>query len=73
MIEDTFSLLGVWGEGAEFLSMNGRSVGGERRVSGLGVSSHENQFLETVNSLGYHLMTSGKGSQAHRVPQVLSL
>ena len=34
--------------------MNGRSVGGERRVSGLGVSSHQKQLLEVVSDLGYN-------------------
>lgn len=34
--------------------MNGRSVGEERRFSGLELSSHENQFLEVVSDLGYN-------------------
>lgn len=41
-------------KGAEFRYMNGRSVGGERRVSGLGVSSHQKQLLEVVSDLGYN-------------------
>lgn len=34
--------------------MNGRSVGGERRVSGLEVSSHENLFLKVVSDIDYN-------------------